>query len=98
MDLITTDSAMHDQHQGLLLHLRNVLLITADSEDGQAGHVQDGSASVSDDAAREEAHPSRGGSAANPSSAAAGSRSGKTAVSDLTSVCVCDCAASPASI
>lgn len=45
---------MHDQHQGLLLHLTNVLLVTADSVDGQAGHVQDGPASVMDDAAKKE--------------------------------------------
>ena len=60
--------------------------LSADSEDGQAGHVQNGPASVSHDAARE-AHPSRGGSAGNPSSTAAGSSSGKTAVSYLTNVC-----------
>ncbi len=79
-------SAMHDQHQSLLLQLTNVLLVTADSEDGQAGHVQDGPASVSDDAAREEADPSSGASTQNPSPAAAVTSSGRIAVSDLTSV------------
>jgi len=54
--------------------------LSADSEDGQAGHVQDGPASVNHDAAREEAHASRGESAGNPSSTAAVSSSGRTAV------------------
>ena len=64
-------------------------LVTAGSEDSQAGHVQDSPASVSDDAAREEAHPSRSGIAGSPSSAAAVTSSGRTVVSDLTNVCVC---------
>jgi len=68
------------------LQLTNVPLVTADSEDGQAGNVQDGSAPVMDDAAREEAHPSSSASAANPGSTAAVTNSGKTAVCDLTSV------------
>ncbi len=80
-------SAMHDQHKDLLLQLTHVPLVTADSEDSQAGHVQDGPASVSDDAAREEADPSRGASTENPSPAAAVTSSGRIAVSDLTSVC-----------
>ena len=83
------------QQQALQLQLTNVTLnqacLSADSEDSQAEHVQDGPASVTHGAAREEAHPSRGGSAGNPSSAAAGSSSGRTTVSDLTSVCVCVC-------
>ena len=41
-----------------------------------------------DDAAREEADPSRGESAENASPAAAVTSSGKTSVSDLTCVCV----------
>ena len=80
------------------MQLTNVTLVTADSEDGQAGHVQDGPAPVIDDAAREEAHPSRGGSAGSPSSAAAVTSSGKTAESDLTSVCALTAPASPVSI
>ncbi len=60
----------------------------ADSYSSQAGHVQDGPAPVMDDAAREEADPSRGGSAENASPAAAVTSSGKTSVSDLTCVCV----------
>ena len=68
------------------MQLRNVLLVTADSEDSQAGHIQGGPASVSDDAAREEADPSSGASTQNPSPAAAVTSSGRIAVSDLTSV------------
>jgi len=70
------------------LQLTIVSLGTAGSEDSQAGHVQDGPASVSDDAG-EEAHPSRNGIAENASSAAAVTSSGRTVVSDLTNVCVC---------
>ena len=51
--------------------------MSADSEDGQAGHVQDGPASVTHGAAREEAHPSRAESARNPSPAVADSTLGK---------------------
>ena len=85
--MISTYSAMLDQHWGLLLQLTIVSLGTAGSEDSQARHVQDGPASVSDDAG-EEAHPSRNGIAENASSAAAITSSGRTVVSDLTNVCV----------
>jgi len=80
------------------LQLKNFTLVTTASEDGQAGHVQDGPAPVMDDAAREEAHPSRGASAANSSSAAAVTSSGKTTVSDQTSVFALTAPASPMSI
>ena len=72
--------------------------LSADSEDGQAGHVQDSPAAVINDAAREEAHPSRSESARNPSSTAAISNSGRTAVADLTSVCALTVPVSPVSI
>ncbi len=81
------------QQQDPQLRLTNLVTLnqaclSADFEDSQAGHVQDGPASVMEDAAREEAHPIRVGSAERPSSTAAGSSSGNTGISDL-SVCVC---------
>ncbi|DBA84279.1 TPA: hypothetical protein ACH3X2_006336 [Trebouxia sp. C0005] len=54
--------------------------LSEDSEDCQAGHVQDSLASSMDVAARVEAQPSRGGSAGNPSSAAAVTSSGHACV------------------
>ena len=80
------------------MQLTNFTLVTTASEDGQAGHVQDGPAPVMDDAAREEAHPSRGASTQNPSATAAVTSSGKTTVSDQTSVFASTAPASPLSI
>ena len=95
--MITTDSVIPVQQQDPRLQLTNLVTLnqaclSADFEGSQAGHIQEGPASVMDDAAREDAHPSRGGSAQNPSSTAAGTSGGRTTVSDPTRVCVCVCA------
>ena len=80
------------------MQITNVPHVTADSEDGQAGHVQEGPAPVVHDGAREEGDPSRSGSAANLSSTAAVTSSGNNPVSDLTSVFALTASASPVSI